>query len=507
MKILKSVLSFLLSVLLISAGLIFSSGAEDNADSVVSYYDGTVDLSWYDPAIYKTEYHITSAAQLAGLSALVRNGAVLDKDFEPQHRVFEGVTFYLDCDIVWNTGDASEWGNTAPQYSWEPIGEVATPQYSNFESVDPKDCLFFWGNFDGQGHIISGLYCGDESAVWVGLFSVYCGEYIKNLSVVNSYFTGYSCVGSIAGYALGTVPKVLNANSDEYAQDLAAGNAAIYKNLYSDTLVEMPLDSFSRKRAGGLFGMMKLCDKSSCETKEKGGIMLTENCWVNGTVIADVDSTAGSRAGLITSIVRAYTNSSCYDMIFRNVLATGKIVATGTCNGAFIGEFFQTDSYLENCVCFPREAILSGSTKKTGNFTYGLPDNSSITDLQFVLKNCYMKALNNGLPDIYVDPAKYPVSVTQITEPTAVSGLDSNIWYITSDSIGLLGIRTELPKASEPETAATEANVNSTASETADNDNEKGCASVQHGVVLAAASVAAIMAIVKLPEKKRFVLK
>ena len=136
--------------------------AEGTADA----WDGTADTSWYTSAPDASEYHISTAEQLAGLAQLVNT--------DPGTTNFAGKTFYLDNDL-----DLSG-------HEWISIGTVLggdCPEYS------------FCGVFDGQGHVISNLYShesdikgADESHNLLrnALFgSVYNGE-VKNLGVANA---------------------------------------------------------------------------------------------------------------------------------------------------------------------------------------------------------------------------------------------------------------------------------------------------------------------------------
>lgn len=69
---------------------------------------------------------------------------------------------------------------------WIPIG-----------SGYPSYC----GNFDGQGHTVSGLYFCDPEATYVGLFGYTNYNYeIKNIGVTNSYFECAGNVGGVIGY-------------------------------------------------------------------------------------------------------------------------------------------------------------------------------------------------------------------------------------------------------------------------------------------------------------------
>lgn len=136
------------------------------AESAADVWDGTADTSWYTSAPDASEYHISTAEQLAGLAQLV--------NADPGTTNFAGKTLYLDNDL-----DLSG-------YEWISIGTVLggdCPEYS------------FCGVFDGQGHVISNLYShesyiegADESHNLLrnALFgSVYNGE-VKNLGVADA---------------------------------------------------------------------------------------------------------------------------------------------------------------------------------------------------------------------------------------------------------------------------------------------------------------------------------
>ena len=132
----------------------------------VDNWDGTADTSWYTSAPDASEYHISTAEQLAGLAQLV--------NADPGTTNFAGKTFYLDNDI-----DLSG-------HEWISIGTGKGGSYPEYS---------FCGVFDGQGHVISNLYShesyiegADESHNLLrnALFgSVYNGE-VKNLGVADA---------------------------------------------------------------------------------------------------------------------------------------------------------------------------------------------------------------------------------------------------------------------------------------------------------------------------------
>ena len=159
----KKLLSLLLALCLVMALVPMTAFAEGTS---VDNWDGSADTSWYVGHETDTEYHITTAEQLAGLAQLV-NAA-------PGTTNFAGKTFYLENDL-----DLSG-------HEWISIGTVLggdCPEYS------------FCGVFDGQGHVISNLYShesyiegADESHNLLRnalLGSVYNGE-VKNLGVANA---------------------------------------------------------------------------------------------------------------------------------------------------------------------------------------------------------------------------------------------------------------------------------------------------------------------------------
>ena len=159
----KKLLSLLLALCLVMALVPMTAFAEGTS---VDNWDGSADTSWYVGHETDTEYHITTAEQLAGLAQLVNT--------DPGTTNFAGKTFYLENDL-----DLSG-------HEWISIGTVLggdCPKYS------------FCGVFDGQGHVISNLYShesyiegADESHNLLrnALFgSIYNGE-VKNLGVADA---------------------------------------------------------------------------------------------------------------------------------------------------------------------------------------------------------------------------------------------------------------------------------------------------------------------------------
>ena len=119
----KKLLSLLLALCLVMALVPMTAFAEGTS---VDNWDGTADTSWYTSAPDASEYHISTAEQLAGLAQLVNDKAT--------PVLFGGKTIYLDNDL-----DLSG-------TQWTPIGNG-----DNFVRQ-------FAGTYYGQYHKIMNLY-------------------------------------------------------------------------------------------------------------------------------------------------------------------------------------------------------------------------------------------------------------------------------------------------------------------------------------------------------------
>lgn len=157
-----------------------NSSAFRNAVSADSWLaDGNYDISWYDET--KDEFSLSSPAQLAGLSYLVRAG-----------KNFQYCTVRLSADI-----DLSN-------YKWIPIGTRGVE---------------FKGLFDGGGHTISGLHTDMEE--FSGLFGAVASTDIRNVMLSSSCVV----VGSVAGSIAGSMNEsaIMNCRSDAAVQGYTAG--------------------------------------------------------------------------------------------------------------------------------------------------------------------------------------------------------------------------------------------------------------------------------------------
>lgn len=150
-------------------------------------------------------YFISTAEQLYWFAGLVNGDASVCINGISKNRNAWAV---LESDITVNSGVLKADGTLADGASgfiqWTPIG--------NYDNR-------YTGNFNGQGHTISGLYFNNNTgSSYVGLFGYIDKSYdadasctIQNVGIVDSYFNGYSCVGSVCGCSYyGTISNCYN---------------------------------------------------------------------------------------------------------------------------------------------------------------------------------------------------------------------------------------------------------------------------------------------------------
>ena len=252
----------------------------------VDNWDGTADTSWYTDHKTDTEYHFTTAEQLAGLAQLVN-----DKTASVS---FEGKTIYLDNDL-----DLSG-------IQWTPIGNG-----NNF-------VRHFAGTFDGQHHKIMNLYhhyTGDE-LVRNGLFGVVSdGGTLKNLLVIDADIASND--GSLLAVILadwvngGTVEncytsgKIENNVGDKMVGGLIGQCtwSTQVKGCASDaTVISTESDEDHVDTVGGLIGQWEnSADSSSITDCWFGGSVSCNNIYsaVGGILGANFENFTGNKPGVI----------------------------------------------------------------------------------------------------------------------------------------------------------------------------------------------------------------
>ena len=202
-------------------------------------WNGTdVDISWYVGHESDTEFSISTAAQLAGLAALV-NGTAKDADSKQIAAVnFSGKTIKLAKDIDLNN------------QVWTPIGTQGNP---------------FKGEFDGGQHSVANLKLvntDDSGSAMIGLFGNINSGTVSNLTVSGEVSEGgIAYDGGIAGNAANAT--ILNCVSSVKITDTAGSYiGGIAGNISGNTTIKNcsytgEMSGFECTCAGGIVGQIE----------------------------------------------------------------------------------------------------------------------------------------------------------------------------------------------------------------------------------------------------------
>ena len=262
-----------------------------NDENAADAWDGTaVDTSWYAGHENETEFFIGTAAELAGLAALV-NGTAKDAEGKP----IAAVNFYDETTktdkTIKLTADI-DLGNQA----WTPIG-------------NGDSSFAFSGTFDGNGNTISGLNVPDTNAP--GLFGCIFGT-VQNLIVKGSVTGGDEAYNGDYGEGGGVV-----CDNNGTVQ-----NCGFYGSVNDETG-----DLFVGGVAGGGSGKVRNCwyykDAESSAEDVCGGP--ATNCVMissSGNMTADKRETlleTLKTAAPVTGKVWSWTEGDAYPTLVSNV--------------------------------------------------------------------------------------------------------------------------------------------------------------------------------------------
>ena len=224
--------------------------------------------SHYQPATQNEDgtYEIENAGQLYWFAAQVNDGKITDADA------------VLTADITVNEGNVAGCDGTKTEgwRDWTPIFGI-----------------HYMGTFDGQGHVIRGLYFNDNRVGNIGLFSSLNKEgKIQNVGLENSYFRGVAYVGGICAYSNGTIENCYNAGTItaeyDYVGGLVANNFGSIVNCYNTGNITADKDT-----GGGVAAW-----------NNSGGTI--KNCYNSGTL------TGGSMNGVVQINDKDGTVENCY---------------------------------------------------------------------------------------------------------------------------------------------------------------------------------------------------
>jgi len=256
----KSTKQMFIFIFVISFLFVFIAGTLQNLSKLAYAEDdpvggtGTLSTAWYDDAIAQnageTEFTVSTADDLAGLSQLVNGG-----------NSFDGKTISLINNISLSVYTA-----------WTPIGTASAR---------------FKGTFDGGYHEISSFTISVGNS-YRGLFGVIDGGTVKNTGIkgtITTLWVSDGHVGGIAGH-------------------LISGSII---NSYADVVISTARpDSGSKSYYGGIAGMVGVYGGAS--------VASISNCYSTGSItIAPLGNGGGGIAGWVhsnSSVTNCYSTMS-----------------------------------------------------------------------------------------------------------------------------------------------------------------------------------------------------
>jgi|GEM_PF-2992465 len=285
--------------------------------------------------------------------------------------------------LYWVTQDTSSWSScflqtadidASSDTSWNsdtgfsPIGKINTP---------------FKGYYDGNGHIISGIYINNYS-IYVGFFGFTQDARIKNLGITNIYINGASYIGALVG--------------DSYAND-SISNCFATGTISTDTY----------SGSGGLIGVFGV-----------GGASILSNSYSTVNI-----SGYQYLGGLIGKVISG-TVVDCYSIGEVNAyLNNGGLIASN--NGSVINCFFDNQtSYIQN------------SAGGNGESTTAMQTQSTYSGWDFTNTWIVKPDVNNGFPQlrIFRSLIVLDISGNTGTPGTVLSYMDTTAKADTADSSG-----------------------------------------------------------------------
>lgn len=345
-----------------------------------------------------TEY--AGGSGIEGDPYLISNGeelAYLAQQVNEMREDTEGVYYKLTKDIVMNnTQGWKEWNEgTEGLKLWTPIGG-SIQDIVACGIFDGRDYTMnaFNGNFDGNGHTISGLYCKQSaySDAPTGLFGAIGPEgTVKNLGLEKSFIKGNFCIGAIAGINGGMI--IGSHNSGTVVVEGSAG--------------------------GGIAGALAAISCTEGKPYKSIPFLSThasiEDCYNEGEIIGvDEAYGYGGIVGYIWTesiipesfIAESFIdeNDSSIDnktiALIKNSYNTGKIKGNGGLCGGIVGDIYQSSEFgryleldrkpsviIENC--YNTGEICGGSL--LGGIVGQLSANSEAAELKIL--NSYNKGM------------------------------------------------------------------------------------------------------------------
>ena len=209
--------------------------------------EGTnVDIDWEGSGTEEDPYLISSAEELAGLSYRIYYDTVAN---ENEKVVDSSYNYYYPNMYFKQTADID-----VSAYYWQPIGIY-------YDRADVVKRQYFSGNYDGDGHTVSGVFTNSRKA-GTGLFGIArtSGQYveIKNLGIIESYIKGISSVGGVVGESNYNLKNCYNDSIIISDNGNAGGIVGVTNgkviNCYNQGEVSCTYTSYNYHYVGGICG-------------------------------------------------------------------------------------------------------------------------------------------------------------------------------------------------------------------------------------------------------------
>ena len=373
-------------------------------DSITSAYSDVYDPNKdkEDPST-KEWVDISSAAQWIAL-ANVKDEPTGGTGSPNRQQVEWGKNYRLTADIDFSKLTAAE------QTKTKSIGRITYP---------------FMGEFDGQGHTITGLTLSNNDS---GLFW-YTGAtaYIHDLTIegANVLFSDNAAVLVHNNY--GRIEKCAVVNTNITADTGAVLGGMVSRNygIIRSSYVQGGTLTSNSLTATGHAGFVG--------ANEAGGLI--EGCWTSMAV-----NTSSEYAGGFVGLGYGGTIKNCF--------ALGNVSARGY-SGGFVGRSVYGGNTYENCYA---AGVVTVSGEQGNGFIGGnKPDSAFQYDQSKGITNCYFNSASASA-EAYGAVGKSLDEMKTDTFLTAISGSDSGVWAREADKNGglpyLLGVAV-------PETAVT----------------------------------------------------
>ncbi|MCG2759662.1 MAG: hypothetical protein L6407_00435 [Candidatus Delongbacteria bacterium] len=387
--------------------------------------------------------------------------------------------------VLNNDIDASDSQNWDGGTGWTTIGNLST---------------YFTGNFDGQGHTVSGVYLNRPESDFIGFFGLLSGGTVQNLGITDADISGSQNTGILCGY-LDNNAQIVNC----YSTGNVSGNSAgglIGTNSDSSTITGCysSADVDIRNGGGGGFagsnnnGIITNCystgevsDTSYNNASGLGGFIggnannsLINYCYSTGNVIEDsYIHLEGESAGGFASVNSTSAISNCYskgDVIAENSTYTGGFIArnnnsstisycysTGNVTVSILSGGFIGDSYTSTanyCLWDTDTSGMLTSAGGTGKTTLEMNTESTYTDAGWDFINNWdiNTVTNSSYPyfqwqTVPTDPVVYTEAPAQIGSNSAVIQCDlSNLGTPVPFQHGICWNQTGNPSLSDSKT-------------------------------------------------------